>query len=111
MFIVSCYFHSFYSNNKYLSLIQVGILVKELCRLHQVPEPPDLDGLTLGMIPGPEHPASPPEHGNGEPMDSELEDGLDSEPDSDMEEDLHLEMDETVRSNKVQFLRKLYCFL
>ncbi|XP_026463437.1 ubiquitin-conjugating enzyme E2 Q2 isoform X1 [Ctenocephalides felis] len=79
---------------------QVGILVKELCRLHQVPEPPDLDGLTLGMIPGPEHPASPPEHGNGEPMDSELEDGLDSEPDSDMEEDLHLEMDETVRSNK-----------
>lgn len=82
--------------------------MRELCRIHQVPEPPDLDGLSLGMIPAPEHPINPPEQGHGEPMDSELEDGLDSEPDSDIEEDLHLEMDESVRSNKVQFCLLLY---
>lgn len=30
---------------------QVAILLKELCRLHAVPEPPDIENLTLPVMP------------------------------------------------------------
>lgn len=30
---------------------QVAILLRELCRLHAVPEPPDIDTLTLPEVP------------------------------------------------------------
>lgn len=30
---------------------QVAILLRELCRLHAVPEPPDIDSLTLPEVP------------------------------------------------------------
>lgn len=32
---------------------QVAILLRELCRLHAVPEPPDIDNLTLPVMPQP----------------------------------------------------------
>lgn len=30
---------------------QVAILLRELCRLHAVPEPPDIDSLTIPVLP------------------------------------------------------------
>ena len=71
-------------------LNQVGILLKELCRLHSLPEPPDverlrtaLDPLRLGAA------ASVPQR-----MEAEDPEELEDDEESEAEEDLHLDMDE-----------------
>ncbi|XP_041981063.1 ubiquitin-conjugating enzyme E2 Q2 [Aricia agestis] len=80
---------------------QVGILLRELCKLHGVPEPPDLDSLSL-----PVHPA-PPQHRvpivtNGAESGTEEDEEMAAEDDeSEGEDDLPLEMvDDAARSNK-----------
>lgn len=57
---------------------QVEILLRELCRLHTVPLPPDLDNLSIPFQPhAPGHPASHPAHlhgggGGGHPLHPHL---------------------------------------
>ncbi|XP_014224392.1 ubiquitin-conjugating enzyme E2 Q2 [Trichogramma pretiosum] len=69
---------------------QVGILLKELCRLHSIPEPPDVERLTT---------AFDPLRLNGvadsapQRMEDDAEE-LDEDEESEAEEDLHLDMDE-----------------
>ncbi|XP_030244446.1 ubiquitin-conjugating enzyme E2 Q2 isoform X2 [Drosophila navojoa] len=101
---------------------QVGILLRELCRLHNVPLPPDIDNLTLPLQTPP--PSASPlrlersaggggvgggvgggagPHGNEE-TDSdqdEIEDPIgESEQESEGDEDLPLEMDDVRNTNK-----------
>lgn len=67
---------------------QVGILVKELCRLHSVSEPAELDRLSLGLwASGLPAPPTPPH----DPPDLDEDEDDD---DGDDDEDLHLEMEE-----------------
>jgi len=66
---------------------QVSILLRELCRLHAVSEPPELDRLSSGGVGGLWVPLE-----QCEPQDMDDEDDDD---DNDDEEDLHLEMDES----------------
>ncbi|CAH1407556.1 unnamed protein product [Nezara viridula] len=72
---------------------QVGILLKELCRLHSVPEPEELERLALGIwscgVPM-DAPPTPPHHDDDEDDDDENDD----------EEDLHLEMEDPEPTNK-----------
>lgn len=69
-------------------LHQVQILLRELCRLHTVPLPREMDTLALDFVSGfnAVHPPPPK-------PDEEMEDD-DDDDDDDGEEDLHLEMDE-----------------
>ncbi|XP_017045987.1 ubiquitin-conjugating enzyme E2 Q2 [Drosophila ficusphila] len=97
---------------------QVGILLRELCRLHNVPLPPDIDNLALPLQTPP--PSASPlrceqrsggggagggggPHGNEE-TDSdqeEIEDPIaESEQESEGDEDLPLEMDDVRSTNK-----------
>ncbi|KAI8033523.1 ubiquitin-conjugating enzyme E2 Q2 [Drosophila gunungcola] len=97
---------------------QVGILLRELCRLHNVPLPPDIDNLALPLQTPP--PCASPlrceqrpggggagggggPHGNEE-TDSdqeEIEDPIgESEQESEGDEDLPLEMDDVRSTNK-----------
>lgn len=102
---------------------QVGILLRELCRLHNVPLPPDIDNLALPLQTPP--PSASPlrlersagggvgggvgggagPHGNEE-TDSdqdEIEDPIgESEQESEGDEDLPLEMDDVRNTNKVR---------
>lgn len=77
---------------------QVSILLKELCRLHAVPEPPDIDNLTIPVLPHPvSRLTSEVEPMEDEGVDSEDAEVGDSEGDgdgSDVEEDLQLEMED-----------------
>lgn len=68
---------------------QVGILLRELCRLHGVQEPPDLTRLTLPI---------PVNTRIQEPEQDMEEDEEDDEEDGD--EDLHLEMEEIDTNSK-----------
>ncbi|XP_015040877.1 ubiquitin-conjugating enzyme E2 Q2 isoform X1 [Drosophila miranda] len=90
---------------------QVGILLRELCRLHNVPLPPDVDNLTLPLQTPP--PSASPlrceqrkmgSHGGNEETDSdqdEIEDPIgESEQESEGDEDLPLEMDDVRSTNK-----------
>ncbi|XP_075211604.1 ubiquitin-conjugating enzyme E2 Q2 [Lycorma delicatula] len=77
---------------------QVGILVRELCRLHSVSEPAELDRLSLGLWgSGLPAPPTPPNDPPDPDEDEEEEDGDD-------DEDLHLEMEEPdiVSKNKAE---------
>lgn len=81
---------------------QVGILLRELCKLHGVPEPPDLDSLSLPL-----HPVPQPSYrvanvtSNGAESGTEDEEMAADDDDSDADDDLHLEMvDEAPRNNK-----------
>uniref|UniRef100_A0A1B6C3T7 UBC core domain-containing protein n=1 Tax=Clastoptera arizonana TaxID=38151 RepID=A0A1B6C3T7_9HEMI len=65
---------------------QVGILVKELCRLHCVSEPADLDRLSLGVWS-----SGFSTHHQPDPVDIDEDE---DEDDNDDDEDLHLEMEE-----------------
>lgn len=69
---------------------QVGILLKELCRLHSLPEPPDVERLRTALDPlrlgGPNEAVAR--------MDAEDIDDIDEDEESETEEDLHLDMDE-----------------
>lgn len=99
---------------------QVGILLRELCRLHNVPLPPDIDNLTLPLQTPPPSASplrlersggggvgggGPGPHGNEE-TDSdqdEIEDPIgESEQESEGDEDLPLEMDDVRNTNKVR---------
>lgn len=89
-------------------LNQVGILLKELCRLHSLPEPPDverlrtaLDPLRLGAA------ASVPQR-----MEAEDTEDLDDDEESEAEEDLHLDMDEGEANakSKVRSDIDFYCY-
>ncbi|KAH8419999.1 hypothetical protein KR009_004786 [Drosophila setifemur] len=101
---------------------QVGILLRELCRLHNVPLPPDIDNLALPLQTPP--PSASPlrceqrqgggggagggggggQHGGNEETDSdqeEIEDPIgESEQESEGDEDLPLEMDDVRSTNK-----------
>ncbi|XP_012153906.1 ubiquitin-conjugating enzyme E2 Q2 isoform X2 [Megachile rotundata] len=70
---------------------QVGILLKELCRLHSLPEPPDVERLRTALDPlrlgGPNEAAA-------QRMEAEDAEDIDEDEESDTEEDLHLDMDE-----------------
>lgn len=80
-------------------LHQVAILLRELCRLHAVPEPPDLDRLHL---PDPQttnrRMSSGVEPMEDEGLDSDAEGDIgdsEAEEDSDAEEDLVMEMEDS----------------
>ncbi|XP_045501081.1 ubiquitin-conjugating enzyme E2 Q2 [Colias croceus] len=80
---------------------QVGILLRELCKLHGVPEPPDLDSLSLPLHPAP-HQRVPSVTSNGAESGTEEDEEMAAEEDeSEGEDDLPLEMvDDAGRSNK-----------
>ncbi|KAF9407085.1 hypothetical protein HW555_012773 [Spodoptera exigua] len=83
---------------------QVGILLRELCKLHGVPEPPDLDSLSLPVHPAPQQ-RVPSVTSNGAESGTEEDEEMAAEEDeSEGEDDLPLEMvDDAGRSNKVLF--------
>lgn len=70
------------SENDNHILQQVRILIREMCRQHSVPEPPDLDQLKVVPI----------IQFNAEAMEESSE-----EEDEDAEDDLHIEMEEETR--------------
>ncbi|XP_059056105.1 ubiquitin-conjugating enzyme E2 Q2 [Achroia grisella] len=80
---------------------QVGILLRELCKLHGVPEPPDLDSLSLPVHPAPQQ-RIPSVTSNGAESGTEEDEEMAAEEDeSEGEDDLPLEMvDDAARSNK-----------
>lgn len=87
--------------------MKVEILLRELCRLHNVPLPSELDNLMLPQ-PNPGDFMSNYSHSNQDqqPIEDsdpdEIEDGVgESEPESEADEDLPLEMDDSRNSNKV----------
>ncbi|PBC26451.1 Ubiquitin-conjugating enzyme E2 Q2 [Apis cerana cerana] len=70
---------------------QVGILLKELCRLHSLPEPPDVERLRTALDPlrlGGSNEAT------AQRMEAEDAEDIEDDEESDAEEDLHLDMDE-----------------
>lgn len=81
---------------------QVGILLRELCKLHGVPEPPDLDSLSLPMHPIPQERFCHNGGAESGTEDEEMGGDAEEEDDSDAEEDLPLEMveDAAVRNSK-----------
>lgn len=85
---------------------QVGILLKELCRLHSLPEPSDVERLRTSF--------DPLRLNNLVPQRMEAEDteDFDEDEESDAEEDLHLEMDEGDSNTKnkvcIQLIKKLF---
>lgn len=72
-------------------IIQVGILLKELCRLHSLPEPPDVEILITAP--------DPLRLGDNnvvvaQRMEAEDTEDIEEDEESESEEDLHLDMDE-----------------
>ncbi|XP_026687015.1 ubiquitin-conjugating enzyme E2 25 [Diaphorina citri] len=85
---------------------QVHILVRELCKLHNVPEPPDLDRL-LQMknfaIPRAAVTSQKAPSTDEDGMQDEEDEEEDEDNDEDVEEDMHIEMDESDTNKKVIF--------
>lgn len=85
--------------------MQVDILLRELCRLHNVSLPHDLENLSLSLQLAPESLLNLSKH-NEHTEDSdpdEIEDVIgESEPESEADEDLPLEMDDARSANKVR---------
>lgn len=76
---------------------QVGILLKELCRLHSLPEPPDVERLRTALDPlrlGGANEAV------AQRMEAEDTEDIDEDEESEAEEDLHLDMDEGDANSK-----------
>lgn len=76
---------------------QVGILLKELCRLHSLPEPPDVERLRASFDPlrlGAAIDSTP------QRMEADDVEDLEDDEESEAEEDLHLDMDEGETNNK-----------
>lgn len=82
-------------------MFQVEILLRELCRLHTVSLPPDLDNLTMSL----QMPAGEMlvcnDYSNDIDSDQEEEAANESEQDSENDEDLPLEMDDGRNISKV----------
>lgn len=91
--------------------------MRELCRLHNVPLPPDIDNLTIPFqLPPPSSASSLHQQPTAaaaveqqqqiediESDQDEIEDPVaDSEQESEIDEDLPLEMDDVRSANKVQ---------
>lgn len=88
----------------------MGILLRELCRLHNVPLPPDIDSLNIPFqLPPPnsassvnQQPAAVHQIDDIESDQDDIEDPIgDSEQESEADEDLPLEMDDGRSTNKV----------
>ncbi|KAL2712297.1 ubiquitin-conjugating enzyme E2 Q2 isoform X1 [Vespula squamosa] len=78
---------------------QVGILLKELCRLHSLPEPPDVERLRTALDPlrlGGANEAM------AQRMEAEDTEDIDEDEESEAEEDLHLDMDEGDANSKTK---------
>ncbi|KZC08186.1 PREDICTED: ubiquitin-conjugating enzyme E2 Q2 [Dufourea novaeangliae] len=78
---------------------QVGILLKELCRLHSLPEPPDVERLRTAFDPlrlGATNEAAV------QRMESDDAEDMDEDEESEAEEDLHLDMDEGDATSKMK---------
>lgn len=73
---------------------QVEILLRELCRLHNVPLPPDLDNLTMSLQMPVGEMLVCNDYSNDVDSDQEEDAANESEQDSENDEDLPLEMDE-----------------
>lgn len=73
---------------------QVEILLRELCRLHNVPLPPDLDNLTMSLQMPVGEMLVCNDYSNDVYSDQEEDAANESEQDSENDEDLPLEMDE-----------------
>lgn len=95
----------------------MGILLRELCRLHNVPLPPDIDNLTIPFqLPPPnsasslnQQPAAQHQIDDIESDQDDIEDPIgDSEQESEADEDLPLEMDDGRSTNKVCIFTKFY---
>lgn len=65
--------------------------MKELCRLHSLPEPPDVERLRTALDP---LRLGGPNEAVAQRMDAEDIDDIDEDEESETEEDLHLDMDE-----------------
>ncbi|XP_008552800.1 ubiquitin-conjugating enzyme E2 Q2 [Microplitis mediator] len=77
---------------------QVGILLKELCRLHSIPEPPDVERLRTALDPlrlGAAATAVVAQR-----MEAEDTEDIEEDEESESEEDLHLDMDEGEANKK-----------
>lgn len=103
--IIIIFFSSFHFM---VCMKQVNILLRELCRLHTVPLPSELD--TLLLPPNAEFyklvsnaQQQNEQHAAVDDSDAEeIEDAtLESEPESEVDEDLSLEMDDGRNANKV----------
>lgn len=70
---------------------QVGILLKELCRLHSLPEPPDVERLRTALDPLRLGAANAVV---AQRMEAEDTEEIEEDEESESEEDLHLDMDE-----------------
>lgn len=85
----------------------MDILLRELCRLHNVSLPNDLEHLSLSQQMAPEslvNHSRQNEHTEDSDPD-EIEDVIgDSEPESEADEDLPLEMEDARSANKVRLL-------
>lgn len=94
-------------NNHVLN--QVDILLRELCRLHNVTLPNDVENLVLPLLPHPELASNHLHQQNISAIDDsdpeEVEDIIgESEQESEGDEDLPLEMDDGRNANKVNAL-------
>lgn len=85
--------------------------MRELCRLHNVPLPPDIDNLTIPFQLPP--PNASPLHQHPAAAENHSIDGIDSDPEeqeseaeqeSEGDEDLPLEMDDGRNTNKVCYI-------
>lgn len=87
----------------------MNILLRELCDLHNVPSPSELDTLLLPQN-GEFFKAAFHQHSEQAAVEDsdaeEIEDAtLESEPESEVDEDLSLEMDDGRNANKVYILQ------
>lgn len=85
---------------------QVGILLKELCRLHSLPEPPDVELLRTALDPLRLGGATATV---AQRMEAEDTEDIDDDEESETEEDLHLEMDEGEANAKSKVKRGKCC--
>lgn len=86
---------------------QVGILLKELCRLHSLPEPPDVERLRTAL--------DPLRLGGAtavvtQRMEAEDTEDIEEDEESESEEDLHLDMDEGEANIKSKVMDNLYIY-